>query len=57
MLRLSVHVEAVGIEPTSGGQSPQAPTSVAYVLLSPAGYPQAGGWARRRRTAIPASRA
>jgi hypothetical protein len=35
-------VEAVGIEPTSGGQSPQDTTSVAHVLPSPGGRPQAG---------------
>ena len=35
-------VEAVGIEPTSEGQSPRAATSVACVLASPSERPQAG---------------
>ena len=35
-------VEAVGIEPTSDGQSPQATTSVSCVLPSPHGRAQAG---------------
>ena len=35
MFRQRRMVEAVGIEPTSGGQSPQTPTSVSCVLSSP----------------------
>ena len=39
---LKTMVEAVGIEPTSDGQSSQDTTSVACVLSSPSASPQAG---------------